>query len=173
MKNEHSRQATIERVPRHEKVLRAELVALLKGGQAHLTFEDAIAGFDPTLRGHRPRRLPHSGWELLEHLRIAQHDILQFIVDPHYESPPWPQGYWPTSPGPPSAAAWDESVEAYLADRQAVIELIEDSRRDLAQTISHGQGQTFLREAMLIADHDAYHLGQLVQVRRLLGDWRI
>ncbi len=154
-----------------EAGLREELRALLDGGNAHLAFDDAVRNFPPALRGKRPKGLPYSAWELLEHVRIAQNDILEFSRDPHYESPTWPEGYWPSTPAPPSARAWDQSVRAVRADGKAVLELVADPSRDLTAKISHGSGQTLLREALLVADHTAYHLGQMIAVRRLLGCW--
>ncbi len=151
--------------------LRKELRALLEGGHAHLAFDDAVRNFPAALRGKRPNQLPYTGWELLEHIRIAQLDILQFVRDPNYQSPEWPEGYWPPTPAPPSSRAWDHSVRAFRADRKAVLELVADTSVDLTAKIPHGSGQTLLREALLVADHTAYHLGQMIAVRRLLGCW--
>jgi hypothetical protein len=150
---------------------RDHLLELLRGGAAHATFEQVVAGLPPELRGVAPHGLPHTAWELLEHLRIAQEDILHFSrnADGSYQSPPWPDGYWPKSPAPPSDAAWDESVRAFLADRKALAALVSDTDADLLKPFPWGDGQTLAREAMLAADHAAYHLGQLVLLRRLLG----
>jgi hypothetical protein len=120
-------------------------------------------------RGTRPEGAAHSPWELIEHIRIAQHDILEFSRNPDYSSPSWPEGYWPASPAPPEEAAWGESVEAMLADNQAMQDLVADGSADLYAPIPWGDGQTVLREAMLVADHNSYHLGQLATVRHLLG----
>lgn len=154
-----------------QDALRDELVALLSGGNAHLSFEDALADFPADLRGRRPRELPYSGWELLEHMRLAQNDILEFCRDPAYQSPPWPEGYWPKTHTPPSEKAWQESVEGFMADRRAMLDLVKDPKRDLLKPFAHGTGQTLAREALLAADHTAYHLGQMVVLRRLLGAW--
>jgi hypothetical protein len=154
-----------------DKPLREHLVELLSGGQAHLDFEKAIAGMPVKLRGARPPGLPHTPWRLLEHMRIAQWDILRFSVDPKHISPEWPAGYWPSGDAPPDSKAWEKSVALFRADLQAMKDLVSDSGTDLFKPISHGQGQTILREALLVADHNAYHLGQLVTVRRLLGAW--
>lgn len=151
--------------------LRKELRELLEGGNAHQDFEGAVRDFPAALRGRRPKGLAYSGWELLEHMRITQRDILEFIRDPAYESPPWPEGYWPAAPAPPDAAAWDRAVAAFRADRQAILDLLADPSRDLIKPFPHGSGQNLLREALLVADHTAYHLGQLIAVRRLLGCW--
>jgi hypothetical protein len=151
--------------------LREHLLYLLRGGGAHLDFDRAVAGMPPELRGVKPAGLPHSPWRLLEHLRIAQWDILRFCIDPQDVSPPFPEGYWPEGDAPPDPAAWDRSVEAFRADLTSMQELVADPATDLFAPLPHGQGQTVLREAVLVADHNAYHLGQLVLVRRLLGAW--
>src|SRR5262245_52059533 len=151
--------------------LREHLLYLLRGGDAHLDFEKAIAGLPPELRGARPAGVPHTPWRLLEHLRIAQWDILQFWRDPAHVSPPFPDGYWPKGDAPPDPGAWDRSVQAFRADLRAVQDLVADPATDLFTPLPHGQGQTPLREALLVADHNAYHLGQLVVVRRALGAW--
>ena len=151
--------------------LREHLLDLLKGGGAHLTFDKATAGLPAELRGAKPPGVPHTPWRLLEHLRIAQWDILEFTCDPHHVSPPWPEGYWPASDAPPDDGAWDRSVAAFRADLRAMQDLVADPATDLFTPLRHGEGQTTLREALLVADHNAYHLGQLVVVRRLLGAW--
>ena len=151
--------------------LREHLIYLLKGGGAHLDFEKAIAGLPANLRGEKVPGVPHTVWRLVEHLRIAQWDILEFTRNPRHVSPPWPQGYWPTSDAPPDDAAWERSVAAFRADLQAMQDLVADPATDLFAPLPHGEGQTALREALLVADHNAYHLGQLVVVRRLLGAW--
>ena len=152
--------------------LRQHLTELLEGGHAHATLEDAIADFPETERGRKPANLPHSAWMLLEHMRIAQWDILEFSRNPRHASPEFPDGYWPKGAAPPDAAAWDRSIAAFKADLQAMEDLVADPQTDLFTPIPHGEGQTILREALLVADHNAYHLGQLVIVRRLLGAWR-
>jgi hypothetical protein len=151
--------------------LRENLLELLKGGGAHLDFEKAIAGLPTTLRGAKTTGVPHTPWRLLEHLRIAQRDILEFTRNPQHRSPPWPEGYWPAGDAPPDNLAWDRSVAAFRADLQAMQDLVADPSTDLFTPLPHGDGQTTLREALLVADHNAYHLGQLVVIRRLLGAW--
>jgi hypothetical protein len=151
--------------------LRQHLLDLLGGGHAHLDFDAAVADLPAALRGAKPPGLPHSPWRLVEHMRIAQGDILRFSVDRHHVSPEFPDGYWPAGDAPPEPTAWDRSVEAFRADLKAMIDLVADPAVDLYAPIPHGQGQTILREALLVADHNAYHLGQLVTVRRLLGAW--
>jgi hypothetical protein len=151
--------------------LREHLLYLLRGGGAHLDFEKAVAGLPPALRGVKPAGLPHSPWRLVEHLRIAQWDILEFCRNPRHVSPPFPDGYWPKGDAPPDAGAWDRSVKAFRSDLRAMQDLIAAPATDLFTPLAHGEGQTVLREALLVADHNAYHLGQLVVVRRLLGAW--
>jgi hypothetical protein len=151
--------------------LRQHLLSLLNEGNAHATFEQAIEGLPPEKRGIRPEGLDHSAWELLEHLRIAQWDILDFSRNPKYEERKWPDDYWPKSPAPPSDAAWDKSVEGFRSDLKELCDLVADESTDLFARIPHGDGQTILREALLTADHNAYHVGQLVLVRKLLGVW--
>jgi hypothetical protein len=151
--------------------LREHLLALLSGGDAHLDFESAIADLPADKRGEKPPGLPHTPWRLLEHMRIAQWDILRFSVDPDHVSPEFPAGYWPEGDAPPDPSAWDRSVESFRSDLQAMKDLVADPKIDLFAPIPHGQGQTILREALLVADHNAYHLGQMVTVRRLLGAW--
>ena len=154
----------------HES-LRKHLIELLGGGHAHVDFDRAIADLPVALRGVRPSGLPHTPWRLLEHMRIAQWDILRFSIDAGHVSPDFPDGYWPKGDAPPDLAAWDQAVLAFRADLNSMMELVQDSKTDLFAPIAHGQGQTILREALLVADHNAYHLGQLVTVRRLLGCW--
>jgi hypothetical protein len=152
--------------------LREHLVNLLNGGEAHLDFEKATTNLPRELQGARPAGLPHTPWRLVEHMRIAQWDILRFSIDPHHISPDFPAGYWPDADAPPSSEAWNQSIASFKADLQAVKDLVVDRKTDLFTPLAHGQGQTILREALLVADHNAYHLGQLVTVRRLLGAWR-
>ena len=155
----------------HETALRQHLLNLLNGGHAHADFDAAVRNLPPALRGKRPKGAEHSPWEILEHLRIAQWDILEFSRDPQHKSPDWPSGYWPSTPAPPNEKAWDKSVRAFRSDMKTMCELVADENTSLCAPIAHGDGQTILREALLLADHNAYHLGQLVLVRRLLGCW--
>jgi len=156
-----------------DQALRDHLLYLLRGGGAHLDFEAAIADLPEGLRGTKPAGLPHSPWRLVEHMRIAQWDILEFSRDPKHVSPKFPDGYWPQGDAPPNADAWEQSVAAFLTDLSAMQELVADPATDFFAPIPHGQGQTILREALLVADHNAYHLGQLVTIRRLLGAWPV
>jgi DinB superfamily len=157
---------------RNDKALREHLVYLLKGGGAHLDFDAAIKDLPANLRGKRPRGAAHSAWELLEHMRIAQWDILEFSRNAKHISPEFPSGYWPNSSAPPNPKAWSQSVEGFRADLKAMAELVANEATDVFAPIPHGEGQTVLREALLVADHNAYHLGQFVSLRRLLGAWQ-
>ena len=153
------------------KALREHVLYLLKGGGAHASFDAAVTGIPVALRGRRPKGAAHSPWEILEHMRLAQWDILEFSRNAKHVSPPWPEGYWPANPAPPRAAAWEESLKAFRRDLKAMERLVANPRSRLLARIPHGDGQTLLREALLIADHNAYHLGELIVVRRLLGAW--
>jgi len=154
-----------------DRSLRQQLVDLLKGGHAHAKFDEIIAGVPQKLRGQKPPGLPHSPWMLLEHLRIAQRDILAFSRNQNHVSPNWPDGYWPRTEAPSSSAAWSASVNNFRKDLKAMQNLVANPKTDLHARIPWGEGQTILREALLVADHNAYHLAQLVDVRRLLGAW--
>jgi hypothetical protein len=151
--------------------LREHLLYLLRSGGAHVDFEAAVADLPPDLRGGKVAGLPHTPWRLLEHLRIAQWDILEFCRNPRHASPTFPEGYWPKGDAPPDDVAWNRSVAAFRADLRAMQALVADPATDLFAPLPHGKGQTVLREALLVADHNAYHLGQLIVVRRLLGAW--
>ena len=152
--------------------LRKHLLSLLGGGSAHLDFDAVMAGWPAKLRASKPKGLPHTAWQLLEHMRIAQWDILEFSRNPKHVSPEWPAGFWPATDAPPSPAAWNRSIGTFQADLKAMMSLVKSPRRDLFARIPHGEGQTILREALLVADHNAYHLGELVYLRRALGAWR-
>ena len=154
-----------------DKALREHLLYLLNGGGAHLDFDSVIAGLPRRRRGRKPKGAPHTPWQLLEHLRICQWDILDFCRNSNYEELPF-EDYWPKTAAPPSDAAWNRSLKAFRADLRAMKELVANPKTNLYARIPHGNGQTILREALLVADHNAYHLGQLVLVRRLLGGWK-
>ena len=154
------------------KSLREHLLYVLRGGGAHVHFDKAVADMPPDLCGRTVPPVPYSPWQLLEHMRIAQWDIMQFSRDSKHVSPEWPDGYWPSGDAPSDGGAWDVAVEAFRTDLAAMCELVADPATDLFARIPHGDRQTILREALLVADHNAYHLGQLVVVRRLLGCWR-
>jgi hypothetical protein len=155
----------------HDSSLRRHVLELLKGGSAHARFEEVTAGIPVKLRGRKPAGLPHSPWMLLEHMRIAQHDILEFSRNRKHVSPDWPKGYWPDSPTPPNSAAWNTSIRKFRLDLNTMQGLVANPKTDLHARIPWGDGQTILREALLVADHNAYHLGQLVDIRRLLEAW--
>src|SRR5271170_7385567 len=152
-----------------DKALREQVLYLLEGGGAHVKFDEVIADVPPKLRGQKPAGLPHSLWMLLEHLRIAQRDILEFSRSAKHVSPQWPEGYWPGTDGPASPAAWNESVKKFRKDLKAMQDLVKNPKTDLFARIPWGDGQTVLREALLLADHNSYHLGQMIDIRRLLG----
>ena len=154
-----------------DKDVRDHVSRLLAWQDAHAGFDKAIEDTPVDVRGRRPNGLPHSPWELLEHIRLAQHDILDFCRNANYKELTWPADYWPPSPAPPTAAAWDASFQQFLDDRRALQQLAADQSMDLTSRIPHGNGQTYLRELLLAADHTAYHVGQLVLVRQLLGAW--
>jgi hypothetical protein len=153
------------------QALRTQLKTLLDWEDAHVSFDTAVEGIPPKMRGARPEGLPYSPWQLVEHLRLTQFDILDFCVNPNYEERTFPGDYWPPSAEPPSAAAWEDSIATLKRDRKALAKLADDSEIDLFAKIPHGSGQTYLRELVLVADHTAYHVGELVVVRRLLGIW--
>jgi hypothetical protein len=155
----------------NDGALRAQLGALLKGGGAHAGFSEAIGGFPAAKRGTVANGLVHSGWQLLEHLRIAQWDILEFSRNRKHVSPKFPEGYWPKSAAPADEAAWEKSVAAFESGLQEMIKLVKNPKTDLFAKIPHGDGQTILQEALVLADHNSYHLAQLVDVRRALGVW--
>ena len=153
-----------------DTALREHLVKLLHGRGAHVPFERAVADVPEDRRGVIPNRAEASLWQQLEHLRIAQWDILEFSRDSSHVSPAWPDGYWSASASPPPGA-WEESVDAFLADCAAMVGLVSDPQADLYRPFAHGTGQTLLREALVVADHNSYHVGQIVLLRRLLGCW--
>lgn len=151
--------------------LREQLSRFQNWREAHADFEAAVADLAPKLRGVAPPGLPYSPWQLVEHLRLTQADILEFCRNIDYVEQQWPDDYWPQSAAPPDAQAWDASIAAFRRDRAALQQLIKDPDCDLFAKVPAGTGQTFLREFLLVADHTAYHVGQLVAVRRLLGAW--
>jgi hypothetical protein len=155
-----------------EASLREHLAYLLVDAGAHVSFEKAVSHLPASLRGAKPAKAPHTAWQIIEHMRIAQRDILEFSRNAAHVSPDFPDGYWPRSAAPPSARAWNESLRAFQKDLKAMIALVTDPSTDLFARIPHGDGQTILREALLVADHNAYHLGQLALLRKLLGAWQ-
>jgi hypothetical protein len=154
-----------------DKLLKEHLRKLLAGSEAHVDWRSALKGLRKRLRGAKPEGVPHSAWELLEHARIAQRDILEFCRNPRHVSPEWPSGYWPKHTSPRNAAEWERTVKAFRRDLQEMVKLVTNRQTNLQTPLTHGSGQTILREALLLADHNSYHLGQFVQLRRMLGSW--
>ncbi len=155
----------------NDAALREHLLFLLNGGGAHLDFDKAVAGLPVELRGATAANIPHTPWRLVEHMRICQWDILEFSTNPKHISPDFPDGCWPDSDAPADDLAWDRSLSQFRNDLEAMRQLVRAESTDLFAKIPHGDGQTILREALLVADHNAYHLGQLVIVRRALNAW--
>ncbi len=148
--------------------LRLQLVDALRGHQSHVDFDSVVEDFPSEARGAKPAGVPHTAWQLLEHMRIAQNDILEFSRNPKHKSPEWPEGYWPKTEVPPNSGAWEASVSAFQNDARQLNELVQDLQRDLLEPFEHGDGQTLLREALLVATHNSYHLGQLVFLKKIL-----
>jgi len=155
-----------------DSVFREQLVELLRGGEAHIKPEAALADVSPQFRNVRPAAAVRSVWEELEHMRIAQEDILRYPLDPSWKSPEWTEGYWPAEGLTVTDEMWKASVDGFFSDLEVVINLVQDSKVDLTAKIPHGEWRTYLREVFLVVDHNAYHLGQIVQARKLLGDWK-
>ena len=151
-----------------DKTLREQLLAALSGDQSHLDFDSAIRDFPIELRGTKPAGAPHTAWQLLEHMRIAQHDILEFSRNPKYKSPKWPEGYWPSTDSPSGTQVWTASIESFKKDAAEFAALIKDPAQDLFRPFPHGDGQTLLREALVLAAHNSYHLGQIVFLKKTL-----
>jgi hypothetical protein len=156
----------------NDKQLRQQLAKALDWHEAHADLPAATASFPAELRGKVPQGLPHSAWQLLEHIRITLWDIYEFCRNPRHKSPEWPEGYWPKTPAPPNESAWKHSIEAIHEHHEGMRKLINDPKHDLLAPLPGGSGQTLFREALLIADHNAYHLGQLVLVRKALDAWK-
>jgi uncharacterized damage-inducible protein DinB len=154
-----------------DRLLRKQLASILSWEDAHVGFERAVADLPAADRGTVPSGCAHSVWQLVEHLRLAQRDILDFCIDPEYRERRWPEDYWPGTAAPPDEAAWTNSLAGFAKDREALADLALDPSIDLFATIPHGSGQTYLRELLLVAGHGSYHIGQIVLVRRALGDW--
>ncbi len=154
-----------------DRNLRKNLIELLKGGQAHISVEKVLQAISPEARNRRPPGMQHSAWEVLEHMRLAQEDIVRYTLDANWVSPPFPEGYWNQNPENLTEAEWDHSIECFFADLKDFINLIEDTSIDLTAEIPHGEGRTYLREILLVADHNAYHLGQIVQILKALDSW--
>ncbi|MBV9404225.1 MAG: DinB family protein [Acidobacteriaceae bacterium] len=148
--------------------LRSQLAEAMHGDQAHIAFASAISDFPVEASGEKPGGAPHTAWQLLEHMRIAQHDILEFSRNPQHQSPPWPEGYWPKTEAPPDDNSWGASVKAFESDSKEMEKLVRDAQQALFTPFAHGDGQNLMREALLIATHNSYHLGQLVFLKKML-----
>jgi len=155
-----------------DSVFREQLVELLRGGEAHIKPKAALAAVSPQFRNVRPATAVRSIWEELEHMRIAQEDILRYTLDPSWKSPEWTEDYWPAEGATVTDEMWKASVDGFFSDLEEVIKLVQNSKVDLTDKIPHGEWRTYLREVFLVVDHNAYHLGQIVQARKLLGDWK-
>ncbi|EHQ29963.1 DinB family protein [Mucilaginibacter paludis] len=156
----------------NDQITRKHLIDLIKGGNAHATLDDALSDLPTQLRGVIPDGLPYSIWQLAEHIRIAQWDILEFSKDQAHQSPKWPEGYWPKETAPQDDAAWHQTIDQIKKDTDSFIALLNDKNNDLYTPFPHGDGQTLLREALLIADHNSYHTAEIIVIRRLLGAWK-
>ncbi len=154
-----------------EEVLRKQLVAALEGGHAHAEFDDVIKKLPADLRNAKVPNVPYTLWHLLEHIRLAQWDILDFIRNPEYKSMPWPEGYWPDPDAEADEKAWKKTIADFHKDRKELTELMTDPKTDFYGKIPHGSGQHILREILLVVDHTAYHLGEFLVMRRMLGAW--
>lgn len=154
-----------------DQLLREQLLALLRGGNAHLTFDDAVADFPTEAINQRPPHVPYTPWHLLEHIRIAQWDILDFMRNPNYQELKWPDEHWPKPDATADRAAWDATIAAFHADLQEVEAIVTNPQTDFAMQIPHGDGQTILREILLVADHNAYHIGEFAILRQVMGTW--
>ena len=148
--------------------LRQQLADAIRGHQAHIDFDSAIKDFPPSIQGVKPPHAPHTAWQLLEHMRIAQYDILEFSRNPRHQSPKWPDEYWPKTEAPPDEEAWANSVKSFRKNAEEMTKLVQDPQTDLFQPFAHGEGQTLLREALLVASHNSYHLGQLMFLKKTL-----
>ena len=155
------------------KVVRDHLISLLKGGNAHVKFEDAVKNFPVDKINTKTENVPYSAWELLEHMRITQYDILDFIRNPKYKEMEWPKDYWPSKSKKANAGDWKKSIALFWKDRKELEKIVANPKSDLYGKIPHGEGQTILREILLVADHNAYHLGEFVMMRRVLGLWPV
>ena len=154
-----------------DTALREQLLHLLRGGNAHMTFDEAVANFPMDAINWRPPNVPYTPWHLLEHLRRAQWDILDFIRNPNYREMQWPDDYWPAPDAQADTAAWEQTIATFHADLNAIEDLVNDPQTDLSATVPHGDGQTILREILLVADHNAYHIGEFAILRQVMGTW--
>lgn len=154
-----------------DTIVREQLRALLEGGNAHMTFDEAVANFPREQMNTRPQNVPYTPWQLLEHIRMAQWDILEFIRNPQYVSPPWPEGYWPEESVRADVVAWEKTLASFRADLQSLLAIVADPKVDLYTPIQHGDGQNILREILVVADHNAYHISEFATYRQVMGTW--
>ena len=154
-----------------DTIVREQLRALLEGGNAHMTFDEAIANFPREQMNTKPQNVPYTPWQLLEHIRMAQWDILEFIRNPQYISPPWPEGYWPAESVQADESAWEKTLASFRADQYRLLEMVADPKVNLYTPIPHGDGQTILQEILVVADHNAYHIGEFATYRQVMGTW--
>lgn len=154
-----------------DTIVREQLRALLEGGNAHMTFDEAVANFPREQMNTRPQNVPYTPWQLLEHIRMAQWDILEFIRNPQYVSPPWPEGYWPEESVRADVVAWEKTLASFRADLQSLLAIVADPKVDLYTPIQHGDGQNILREILVVADHNAYHISEFSTYRQVMGTW--
>ena len=156
----------------NEQALREQLLKVIDWEEAHVPFDRAVKGIPPSMRGVVPNGWEHSAWQLVEHIRIAQADILEFSITATYKAKKWPDDYWPKASAPRNAAAWSKSIAEVRKDRKKLQQLAKNPRIDLTAEIPHGTGQTYLREILLVAAHNSYHIGQIVSLRKQLGMWK-
>lgn len=156
---------------KEQSKVRELLLEQLSGKNAHVDFNEAVDGLNLSDVGSKADNFPHTIWELVEHIRISQHDIVAFSRDPDYRSPSWPDGYWPNSPKPENEQEWNNTLDAIRSDHLSMEDLLKDESNDLLKPFPHGDGQTLFREAMLIVDHNAYHIGQIVLIRKTMNIW--
>jgi DinB superfamily len=154
-----------------DTIVREQLRALLEGGNAHMTFDEAVANFPRGYMNMKPPNVPYTPWQLLEHIRMAQWDILEFIRNPQYVSPPWPEGYWPVESEQADEVAWEKTLASFRADLHSLLEMVADPTVNLYTPIPHGDGQTILREILVVSDHNAYHISEFATYRQVMGTW--
>jgi hypothetical protein len=155
-----------------DDILRQQLLQLLRGGNAHLTFEQAVADFPPEDINKKPPNVSYSAWQLLEHIRIAQSDILQFVLNPNHKSPKWPEGYWPEKGITADEDDWDKTIRNIHKDLDILQELVANPDTDLTAPIPHARDYTILREVLLVSDHNAYHIGEFAILREVMDNWK-
>jgi len=154
-----------------DEIVREQLLSLLQGGNAHMSFDQAVADFPLDEVNTHPPNVPYTPWRLLEHMRIAQWDILEFIRNPNHVSPEWPEGYWPAPDEQADESQWKETINRFQADLQALQEIVKDPDTDLYAPLPHGEKYNILREILIVADHNAYHIGEFALLRQVMDTW--